>query len=42
MSKLKIAKIFPRKNLQSEDEFYKEFFTENKRWNIGLSRILII
>jgi 2-polyprenyl-3-methyl-5-hydroxy-6-metoxy-1,4-benzoquinol methylase len=35
MSKLKLAKIFRRKNLQSEDEFHKKIFTENKRWNIA-------
>jgi len=33
MSKIKLAKVFRRKNLQSEDEFYKKFFTENKKWN---------
>lgn len=35
MSKIKLTKIFHRKDLQSEDEFYKKFFTENKKWNIA-------
>lgn len=35
LSKIKLAKIFKRKNFNriSGDEFYKIFFTENKKWN---------